>query len=83
MDTSTRATAEQQIADARERIGRFDAIQNEIDKLQAVKDGGLYRANLIAETNDAVAVTDAEIITKAGVVLDRLIAEKVAEQKAI
>jgi hypothetical protein len=83
MDTTERTTVAQQIIDAEARIEQFEALQDEIDKLQAVKDGKLYRVHLIAEDQSSVAVPDEEIITKSGVVLDRLIAEKLAEQAAV
>ena len=83
MTADEKSTITQQIVDAEDRIERFDAIQLAIDKLQRVKDGTLYKVNLIAETNDAVAVTDEDIVAKAVVVLERLIAEKLAEQAAV
>ena len=81
MTVEGRDTTETAIIEATEKIAEFDRLQAELDRLNAIM-GNIRQVNFISD-QQTMAITDADMLTKAEAAIVKLITSTLAEQVAI
>ncbi len=81
MTVEGRDTTETAIVEATEKIAEFDRLQAELDRLNAIM-GNIRQVNFISD-QQTMAITDADMLTKAEAAIVKLITSTLAEQVAI
>ena len=81
MTIAGRDTTETAIIEASEKIAEFDRLQAELDRLNAII-GNIRQVNFISD-QQTIAITDADMLTKAEAAIVKLITSTLAEQVAI